>query len=81
MKGSFSGGRGLTSSFVSDQCLRGTHLVGLQGAGVSAAAFLPALHSVWHLLLACQASQGAGLIDRTMPKGQLCTTGQKEQNI
>lgn len=81
MKGSFSGGRGLTSSFISDRCLWGARLVGLQGAGVSAGVLLPALHSVWHLCLACQASQRAGLIHQTAPKGQLCTTRQKEQNI
>lgn len=40
MKGSFSGGRVLTGSFISDQCLWGA-LVDLQGAGVSA--FSPCL--------------------------------------
>lgn len=84
MKGSFSGGRVLTSSFISDQCLWGA-LVDLQGAGVSAAAFLPAFlpafHGVWHILLACQAGQWAGLIHQTLLKGQLCTMRQKEQNI
>lgn len=43
MKGSFSGGRGLTSLFINDRCLWGAHLVGLQGAGVSATVSLPAL--------------------------------------
>lgn len=81
MKGSFSGGRGLTSSFINDRCLWGAHLVGLQGAGVSATVFLPALHSVWHLRLVCQASQRAGLTHQTVPKGQLGTTRQKGQNI
>lgn len=47
MKGSFSGGRVLTSSFISDQCLWGA-LVDLQGAGVSAAAFLPAFLPAFH---------------------------------
>ena len=80
-KGSFSGGRGLTSSFNNDQVSLGACLVALQGAGVSAAAFLPALHSVWHLRLTCQASRWAAVTHQTVPKGQLCTTRQKEQSI
>lgn len=83
MKGSFSGGRVLTGSFISDQCLWGA-LVDLQGAGVSAFSPClspPAFHGVWYILLACQVGQWAGLTHQTLLKGQLCTTRRKEQNM
>lgn len=47
----------------------------------SFSAFLRAFHSVWHILLACQAGQWAGLIHQTLLKGLLWTKTQKEQNI
>lgn len=75
MKGSFSGARGLTSSFISDRCLWGAPLVGLQGAGVPATAFLLMLHRVWRLGLACPASQRAGCTRQTAPKDSYALQG------
>lgn len=75
MKGSFSGARGLRSSFISDRCLWGAPLVGLQGAGVTATAFLPTLHRAWRLGLACPASQRAGCTRHTAPKDDYALQG------